>query len=92
MAEGNGVSGLQPPLLGSTTVKGDTTQLIRVLLQGPAAVQPTDRPKYSNIMPPFAFLTDAQIADVLSHVRQVFGGGASAITPAQVAAVRAAPQ
>ena len=92
MAEGNGVSGLQPPLLGSATVKGDTTQLIRVLLRGPAAVQPADRAKYSNIMPPFAFLTDQQIADVLSHVRQVFGSGASAVTPAQVAAVRAAPQ
>jgi mono/diheme cytochrome c family protein len=90
MADGNGVSNMQPSLRDSSVARGDATLLIRVLLNGPAAVLPADRPKYSNVMPPFAVLTDEQIADVLSHVRQVFGGGASAITPAQVAAVRAA--
>ncbi len=90
MADGKGVSGMQPPLLGSAVVKGDPDQLIRVVLRGPAAVLPAGRPKYENIMPAFAILSDEQIAGVLTHLRQTYGGQASAITPAQVATQRKA--
>jgi glucose/arabinose dehydrogenase len=89
MPDGSGVSGMQPPLVGSAVVAGDPLRLIRVLLEGPAQVLPADRPKYAVQMPPFASaLNDADAAEVLSFARRAFGKGASAITAAQVAAQR----
>ncbi|MFM9000101.1 MAG: c-type cytochrome, partial [Opitutia bacterium] len=43
---------------------------------------------YNSMMPPVAGVSDADIADVLTYVRQSFGNKASAVTPAQVKAVR----
>ncbi len=88
MVEGTGAGQMQPALVGSAVVRGDARTAINVVLRGPAAVLPADRAKYSNIMPPFGVLDDGQIADVLTYIRQQFGAGASAITPAQVAAER----
>ena len=88
MVDGSGAGQMQPALAGSAVVKGDAAQIIRVVLNGPAAVLPADRPKYSNVMPAFSILSNEQIADVLTYVRRNFGGGAPAITPAQVAAHR----
>ena len=89
MPDGGGVSGMQPPLVGSAVVAGDPTTLIRVLLDGPAKALPADRVKYANQMPPFAAaFNDGDIAEVLSFCRRVFAKGTSAITPEQVAAQR----
>lgn len=88
MADGSGAGQMQPALAGSAVVKGDPTQIIRIVLKGPAAVLPADRPKYSNVMPALSMLTDEQIANVVTYIRQRFGSDSSAITPAQVAAQR----
>jgi mono/diheme cytochrome c family protein len=89
MADGTGVPDMQPSLRDSAVVRGDPAVLARTVLRGPAAVLPSDRPKYSNIMPPFdAALDDAQAADLITYVRQAFGAGASPMTAAQVAALR----
>ncbi|HEY8991597.1 MAG TPA: c-type cytochrome, partial [Luteolibacter sp.] len=90
MADGSGVGNLQPALLDSAVVKGDPAQLIRVILKGPAAVLPADRPKYSNVMAAYGFLRDRQIADIATYLRQAFGDGASVIEPADIAAARKA--
>jgi glucose/arabinose dehydrogenase/cytochrome c553 len=90
MADGSGVSSMQPALVNDAVVGGDPTVLIRVILKGPAAVLPADRTRYSNVMPPFASaLSDRDIADVATFLRRVAGGGASAVSPEQVAALRA---
>jgi mono/diheme cytochrome c family protein len=88
MVDGSGAGQMQPALAGSAVVKGDPAQIIRIVLNGPAAVLPADRPKYSNVMPALSILTNEQIADVLTYVRRNFGGNASPVTPAQVAAQR----
>ena len=50
---------------------------------------PADRAKYTVQMPPFAAaMNDADLAETLTFVRRAFGKGATAITPAQVAAQR----
>ena len=88
MADGSGVPNLQPSLLDSAIVRGDPATLIRVILHGPAAVLPADRPKYSNLMPGFEpALNDTQVADLASFVRQAFGRS-GAVTPGQVAPLR----
>jgi len=45
--------------------------------------------EYHNPMPPHAQLSDQQIADVLTFVRNSFGNKASAVTPTEVKSVRA---
>jgi glucose/arabinose dehydrogenase/mono/diheme cytochrome c family protein len=92
MADGSGVPNLQPSLVESAVVRGDPATLVRVILQGPAAVLPADRPKYSNVMPGFGpALNDPQLADLASYLRQAFGGTSDAVNAAQVAAVRKQP-
>jgi len=89
MADGSGVAGLQPSLRQSAVVKGDTATLLRVILHGPAAVLPADRPKYSNLMPPYgAVLDDAQVAGLANYLRQAFGAAAPDATAERVKALR----
>ncbi|MBC7654871.1 MAG: cytochrome c, partial [Oligoflexus sp.] len=48
-----------------------------------------DGDKYTNPMPAVNYLSDQQIADVLTYVRNSFGNKASAISAAEVKTVRA---
>ncbi|HUB66456.1 MAG TPA: cytochrome c [Candidatus Methylacidiphilales bacterium] len=87
--DGYGVENMQPALVNDDIVAGDPQMLVRVLLKGPAAVLPPDRPHYSNTMPVFARLTDEQIADVLTFIRHDYGNQASPISAQQVQTIRA---
>lgn len=87
-ADGGGVPNMNAPLIKTSYVLGDKTRLIKVLLKGMQNVE-IDGETYSNVMPSAAFLTDQQMADVLSYVRNSFGNKASGITAAEVKAVRA---
>ena len=86
---GSGVPGLNPPLRGTDWVNGDKARLIGVLLNGLQNAD-VEGETYDNVMPAHDFLTDAQIADVLTFVRNNFGNKASAIMPDEVAAQRTA--
>jgi mono/diheme cytochrome c family protein len=89
MADGSGVSGLQPAIKGSSVVTGDPATLIRLLLQGPDKALPADRESYANPMPVFSGLLDGEIAAILSYVRRAFGDdSATSVTPEQVASMR----
>lgn len=88
MADGSGAGSLQPALKGSSVVAGDAATLARVILEGPAAVLPKDRPKYSNVMPSYPFLNDKQVADLINYLRAQFGKGGELLTAPQVAEVR----
>lgn len=89
MPNGSGVPGMQPALTGNSVVAGDPDRLINVLLRGPAAVLPADREKFSNVMPPFGMLSDADLAGIINYLRKNHAPGATEVTPAQVAAARA---
>ena len=91
MPNGSGVPNMQPALAGSAVVAGDSTRLINVLLRGPAAALPADREKFSNVMPPFAFLSDDDLASVINYLRANFAPAARQVTPAQITAQRAKP-
>jgi glucose/arabinose dehydrogenase/mono/diheme cytochrome c family protein len=90
MENGSGVAGMQPSLVGSEILAGDTAQLLRVVIQGPAAVLPADRPKFANIMPAMGFLTDAELSAALTHARTNFATNAPPITVEQVAVAKKA--
>lgn len=86
---GSGVPNVYPPLAGTDWVTGDKTRLIDVVLNGMEGEIEVNGKPYSGVMTPHDFLTDDQLADVLTYIRQSFGNEASAITPKEVAAVRA---
>ena len=87
-ADGLGVDGLNPPLVKTDYVLGNKTRLTNVLLNGLQGVE-IGGEAYHNVMPAQESLTDAQIAAVLTYVRNAFGNKASAVSPAEVKAVRA---
>jgi mono/diheme cytochrome c family protein len=82
-----------PSIAQSDWVKGDTAKLIKIVLHGlsgPIKVNGSDFQQLAPLpMPPMG-LDDQQMADVLTYVRAGFGNHASAVTPAEVKAVRAA--
>lgn len=86
-ANGSGVPNLNPPLRETDWVLGDKTRLINVVLKGLQG-QEIEGDVYDNAMPAHDFLTDVQIADVLTYIRSSFGNKASAITAEEVKTLR----
>lgn len=87
--DGSGVPKLNPPLINTTYVTGNKTKLIEWVLTGSKENVPIDGKYYSNNMPAQNSLSDQQIADVLTYIRNSFGNKASAITATEVKTVRA---
>lgn len=87
--DGGGVPRLNPPLINTEYVLGDKTRLIQIVLKGLNQPLEIEGDKYTNAMPSFAQLTDQQIADVLTYVRNSFGNKAASVTLAQVKTARA---
>ncbi len=86
--DGGGVQNMNPPLIKTKWILGDKTKLIQVVLKGMKGETEINGDIYHNVMAPHGDLTDEQIADVLTYVRNSFGNKASAVTPAQVKRVR----
>ena len=89
-ATGLGVPGAYPTLAGTEWVNGDKGRLVRLTLSGLRGPITVDGKPYNNVMTAHAFLSDDQLAAVLTYVRSNFGNAAGPVTPAEVAAVRAA--
>jgi mono/diheme cytochrome c family protein len=87
--DGSGVPRLNPPLSKTSFVLGDKTRLIKIVLNGLDEEIEINGEYYSNTMPALNTLKDQEIADVLTYVRNSFQNKASAVTAAQVKAVRA---
>lgn len=88
MADGGGVPNMNPPLTKTSYVLGDKTRLIKVILNGLATGEEIDGETYTNVMPAHNFLTDQEVSDVLSFVRNSFGNKTGGISVAEVKAVR----
>jgi mono/diheme cytochrome c family protein len=87
--DGSGVPNLNPPLIKTKWVLGSKTILIQQVLKGSSGKVEIDGDTFRNTMPPQPKLTDQQIADVLTYVRNSFGNKASMVTAAEVKTVRA---
>lgn len=86
---GEGLPNLYPPLAGSDWVTGDPEIPIAIILHGMQGEIEVKGAKYNNVMAPWASLSDAQIAAILTYERSSWGNSASAVTAEQVASVRA---
>ena len=86
-ADGSGVPGLAPPLVKGVFVEGDKKRLIEIVLHGLEGVE-INGESYANPMPAFAYMTDEEIADVLSYVRNNFTNKAEPVTAEEVKTIR----
>lgn len=88
-AEGEGTLA-GPPLAGSEWVTGPVSTLIQIQLRGLSGPITVGGKEYEFPagMAAMAYQDDAQVAAVLTYVRQKFGDGASQVKPEQVAALR----
>ena len=88
MADGGGVPNMNPPLIKTEYVLGSKTRLAHIVLAGLAEPIEINGDDYKQHMPAQAYLSDQEIADVLTYVRNSFGNKASAVPVAEVKAVR----
>jgi mono/diheme cytochrome c family protein len=88
-ADGGGVPKLNAPLDASSAVNGsDVSKLIKYIVKGFADRVEIDGELYSNAMPAAADLTDQQIADVLTFIRNSWTNKAGPVTTLQVKQTR----
>lgn len=89
-ADGLGVQRMNPPLVKTKWVLGNKKALAKLVLNGLKGGEiEIDGDSFHNPMPPQqGQLTDQQIADALTYVRNSFGNKASAVTVADVRAAR----
>ncbi|MDT8398955.1 MAG: cytochrome c [Pseudomonadales bacterium] len=91
VTDGSGYYPYQPPLAGNPVVLDpDPSSLINLSLNGSLRVVTSETPDV-NDMPYFrVLLSDREIADAISYIRNAWGNSAPAVTEAQVAAIREA--
>ncbi|WPU93818.1 PQQ-dependent sugar dehydrogenase [Mucilaginibacter sabulilitoris] len=90
---GKGDGNLFPPLSGSEWVTGgkymEKDLAIRVILNGLEGPVKVKNKPYNSVMPKHNFLSDDQIAKVLTYIRNNFGNNSSLVTASEVKKVRA---
>jgi mono/diheme cytochrome c family protein len=88
--DGGGVPHLNAPLDGATAVKAnDKAKLIGYVLKGFNERVEIDGEYYGNNMAPLPDLSDQEIADVLTFVRNSWTNKATAVSATEVKTVRA---
>ena len=87
---GLGLPPVFPPLANAPIVAGNPELPVKFILQGLMGPITVNGMTYNSMMPPVAGVSDEDIADVLTYVRQSFGNQANAVTADQVKAIRAA--
>lgn len=89
--DGKGIPGVFPPLNESEFVQGSPERLVRIILQGMMGEVTIKGVTYSGMMPPWGtFLSDEEIAAVVTYVRANFDNEASEVNAEEVAEIRAA--
>ncbi len=87
--QGQGIPNLFPALNAAPAIQSRApTSLIRVVLHGAKSVA-TERAPTGPAMPAFGWmLSDAQVASVVTYIRNAWGNAASAVSADQVASAR----
>lgn len=87
-SDGRGVTGAFPTLHQTEWVQGEKLALVSIIIngmQGPIVVKGEE---YNNVMPQHGFLSDEEVAAVLTYVRNSFGNNASEVTVEDVKDIR----
>jgi len=87
---GKGLPPVFPSIAETPIVVGNPELPIKFILQGLIGPITVGGMTYNSVMPPVAGVSDGDIADVLTYVRQSFGNKGNPVSVDQVKAVRAA--
>jgi len=85
---GQGDGNRFPPLTQSDWVNGDKTKLIEVVINGLQGSIIIQGKAYNNSMPAHKFLSDGEVAQVLTYIRSAFNNNTDSITAGEVMKVR----
>jgi len=72
-ANGSGVPGMFPPLGKGSWAGRDPKELVLIITKGLSGKIEVNGEVYKSAMPPQAYLTDKEIADILTYIRSDFG-------------------
>jgi mono/diheme cytochrome c family protein len=86
---GLGIAPVFPPLAGSEWVAMSPSIPVRNILHGMTGPVTVKGTTYNSMMPAVAGLSDGDIADVVSYVRNSFGNTGSVVTEDDVKAIKA---
>ena len=86
--DGTGMGNVFPPVSDSDYLRADVNRAIHSVIHGLSGPITVNGVEYNAAMPPMPYLSDEEVADVLTHVLEEWNGGGS-VSVAQVAAVRA---
>ncbi|MEY4885936.1 MAG: hypothetical protein RL151_1245 [Bacteroidota bacterium] len=81
---GQGDGTRNPPLAGSDWVTGDRHRLMQVVIHGLSGPIKVNGIGYNEAMPSHAYLKDAELATILSYIRQSWGNQAGFITTNEI--------
>lgn len=83
-SNGKGDGSRFPPLAGTDWVTGDKRRLMQLVIHGLSGPITVNGVGYNESMPAHAYLKDAEIAAILTYIRQSFGNNAGFITANEV--------
>ena len=86
--EGQGVPGQIPPLAKSDFLMANRENSIRGVLAGRTGEVVVNGKKYNSVMAPLQYLTDEQVANVVTYVRNSWGNQGDAVSPQEVRKIR----
>lgn len=87
-ADGRGLPSVFPPLAKSNFLMADKERSIRIVLEGLSGPIEVNGQHFNSAMPPLANLSDQEVADVLTFVRNSFGNRGAPVSPGEVTKVR----
>ena len=88
-AEGQGLKGAFPPLAGSDYLAQDGGMVaVTAILNGLSGPITVNGVEYNAVMPPVSYLSDSEVADVVTFVLNSWGNQGGEIASAEVAAAR----
>ena len=86
--DGSGAPRIYPPLPGNANLQStDPLSTIRIVLDGAETIT-TARAPNTGSMPNYAKMSDQDVADVVTYIRNAWGNAAPAVTAAEVAKAR----
>jgi mono/diheme cytochrome c family protein len=86
--DGSGAPRIYPPLPGNANLQSaDPLSTIRIVLDGAETIT-TSRAPNTGSMPGYAKMSDQDVADIVTYIRNAWGNAAPAVTAADVAKAR----
>ena len=85
---GAGLTGAFPPLAESDFLTGNRKEVLATALFGRSGPLTVNGVEYNGVMPSMGYLSDQDLADVLTYVLGSWGNTGAAVSMAEVAALR----